>query len=193
MILGDFNQEPEQLTQHHIWVRHGWRNAQQVAETLFHHQTMPTCKGADKREQIWLSPEAIQLLRGIQVFDHFVDHATVAIQLQVPHSDQVVHRWPRPAEIPWQDLDLDDWTPSCAQSWDASQDTTQFLHQWAHAFEDSITQHAAAQGKPLPKRCHGRASRLQPAQQAQATPTCRPSREGEASLTNSMAGKATRL
>ena len=53
LIMGDFNQEPEQLTQHHIWMRQGWRNAQHIAEQLLQYQILPTYKGVNERDQIW--------------------------------------------------------------------------------------------------------------------------------------------
>ena len=193
LIMGDFNQEPEQLTQHHIWMRHGWRNAQHLAEHLLHHQIVPTCKGVNERDQIWLSPEAISLLRGLRVFDHFLDHSTIALQLQVPRADCSVQKWPRPARIPWHDIDVAHWEPTQVHSWDSSQHPTEFLQKWAQGFEFSLAQHAATQGIAIPPRCQGRAARLQPTKQQLTTPTCRPSREGEVRMTNSLAGTATRL
>jgi hypothetical protein len=97
LVMGDFNQEPGQLLQQQLWQRHGWRSAQDVAAEFFQHQWVPTCKGATERDQIWMSPEAIQLLRGLQVTEDFIDHATLCIQLQVPERQVYVHRWPRPA------------------------------------------------------------------------------------------------
>jgi hypothetical protein len=99
LVMGDFNQEPGQLLQQQLWQRHGWRSAQDVAAEFFQHQWVPTCKGATERDQIWMSPEAIQLLHGLQVTEDFIDHAThtLCIQLQVPERQVYVHRWPRPA------------------------------------------------------------------------------------------------
>ena len=45
--------------------------------------------------QIWLSPEAVALLRGISVQEHFADHATVQVQLQVPTKHAAISRWPK--------------------------------------------------------------------------------------------------
>ena len=64
LIQGDVNQEAGQLIQQQIWARHGWQNAQTVASAMFHDEVAPTCKGATERDQIWLLPEAIQLLGG---------------------------------------------------------------------------------------------------------------------------------
>ena len=94
LVMGDFNFEPGQLIQQQIWMKHGWRNAQEVAEEILQHQTLPTCKGVNERDQIWLSPEAIQLLRDIKITDDFVDHSTIALKLQIPVKVEQVQRWP---------------------------------------------------------------------------------------------------
>ena len=194
MVAGDFNEEPGHLTQHQIWIRHGWREAQQVAEELFYHQPLATCKGATYRDQLWLSPEAIQLLRGLQVDEDFVDHATVSIQLQVPAKMGYIHAWPRPAEFPWDEFDSSIWAPTCTQSYVVGQDSTKFLQDWATEFENAVFQGAAqGGGLKIPDRCRGRAQRLKPLKRTLATPVSKPSREGEVRMANSMAGAATRI
>ena len=45
LIMGDFNQEAGQLVQQQIWLRHGWRNAQQLAEEMLNHNPFPHAKG----------------------------------------------------------------------------------------------------------------------------------------------------
>eukprot|EP00435_Cladocopium_sp_Y103_P018213 s3515_g4.t1 len=193
MVMGDFNQEPGDLTQQRIWMRHGWRSAQHVAAELFQHEVVPTCKGSPERDQIWLSPEAIQLLRGFWVEDVFTDHSTLALQLAVPTKQIIVNKWPRPAALPWSDLDLQDWHPDCSVQFASGQDPTEFMKQWAHAFESSVFDHAQQADQHLPQRCRGRAQRLRPVRQELATPTCKSSREGEVQAHNSMMGTAPRL
>ena len=192
LMVGDFNQEPGQLTQQIIWQQHGWRNAQQVAAELFQHQPVPTCKGSTERDQIWLSPEAIQLLRGLWVEDIFMDHSTVAIQLAIPPRTVVVQKWPRPAKIPWQEFDVQKWDPTCSSCFEPNADTTVFMTQWAGDFEDAVFARAeSSSALHLPPRCRGRAQRLKPQRQELSTPTCKPSREGEVQARNSMVGHAT--
>eukprot|EP00435_Cladocopium_sp_Y103_P011598 s2451_g3.t1 len=96
LVAGDFNQEPGHLTQHQIWQRHGWRNAHQVAAELFGHQPVATCKGVSECDQLWLSPEAIQLLRGLRLHDDFVDHTTPIMCMSNHGPDLhnfLGHRW----------------------------------------------------------------------------------------------------
>eukprot|EP00435_Cladocopium_sp_Y103_P012354 s2527_g3.t1 len=194
MIMGDFNQEPGSLLQHQLWLRHGWRNAQQLAADMFQHVPVATCKGATSPDQIWLSPEAIHLFRGLQVQDDFMDHSTVSIQLHIPAKPLYVYKWPRPAKIPWQNISLDGWHPSCPVDFQPGQDSTLFLQRWAQAYECSIFEQAQqVSDYAVPSHCRGRAQRLQPERQLQATPTCKSSREGEVKMMNAMAGTATRI
>lgn len=193
LIMGDFNQEHGALIQQQIWMRHGWQNAQHLAAETFNHLVTPTCKGATEADQIWLSPEAVQLLRGVWVTDDFMEHSTVAINLQIPECQVYVQRWPRPAKVPWNDMSFDDWEPECSVSFNAGDNPTEFMKAWANNYEQDINkQLASCTGSRMPSRCLGRARRLQPDQQPQSTPTCKTSREGEVKLMNSMVGAATR-
>eukprot|EP00438_Fugacium_kawagutii_P011104 Skav203175 [mRNA] locus=scaffold39:98339:103385:- [translate_table: standard] len=193
IIMGDFNFNPGQLTQQQIWLRHGWQNLQDVSQRLFDHVPVPTCKGVNERDQVWLSPEAIQILRGLTIQDDFVDHSTVMMQLHIPLHQVSVDRWPRPAKIPWKDLNTTDWNPTCPTPWNEASTSTSFMQEWANAFESSLENYVHEHdGHRLPKRCRGRAQRVRPEKQDLATPTCKPSREGEVLPLNSMAGQATR-
>eukprot|EP00438_Fugacium_kawagutii_P035740 Skav229334 [mRNA] locus=scaffold2596:57032:62763:+ [translate_table: standard] len=175
IIQGDFNQDPGDLVQHRIWQRHGWRNSQEVAAELFQHEIIPTCKGATERDQSWLSPEAIQLLRGIKIADIFADHATLMLTFQVPLKEKMIQSWPRPAKLPWEDIDIEDWHPECTVQFQVSCDSTQFLSDWAMAYEQSIDQLAHQQRKDIPRRCFGRAKRLDPVTRQMSSPICKPS------------------
>ena len=162
MIMGDFNQEPGVLLQQQVWLRHGWRSAQDLAAELFNHAIVPTCKGTTQPDQIWLSPEAIQVFQGVWVEDHFMEHSTVAIDLLIPDKPTCVYRWPRPSRIPWKDLDPD-WSPTCLTQFQDDMDTTEFMQQWARSFEGAAANHLTmCQGSSLPSNCFGRAQRLKP-------------------------------
>ena len=125
----------------------------------------------------------------------FMDHTSLSlsIRLQVPEKQTFVHRWPRPAQLPWSDLTLENWQPQCAVQFHAGENATTFIQQWAHDCEHQIFQHARQTGDcKIRNRCRGRAQRLQPVRQQLAKPTCRASREGEVQATCSMIGTATR-
>ena len=119
-------------------MQHGWKNAQNAAAEMFGHHIAPTCKGSNERDQIWLSPEALQLLRGLWLEDVFVDHPTLAVQLMVPTRSRVVHKWPRPARLPWSDIDQQNWNPTCSVQVNAGNDSTKFLQCWAMDFENAV-------------------------------------------------------
>ena len=193
MLVGDYNFEPEELTQQKIWKRHGWTNAQTLAAEIFHHEWTPTCKNVNERDQIWLSPEAAQLFRGVQFHEIFSDHLVMAIKLYMPCHSQHIFKWPRPKEIPWNDFEHDTWSPTCAIQPQDFEDTTAFMQSWANEYEEAISmQHQQQLGKPLHMKYRGRAQRLEPARQTLAPVTCKPSREGEVCLQHSLVGKAVR-
>eukprot|EP00435_Cladocopium_sp_Y103_P056110 s2860_g18.t2 len=193
LLVGDFNQDPEVLVQQQVWARHGWQNAQTLAASTLFHEWQPTCKFSTERDQIWLSPEAAQLLRELHLHEHFADHLTLEIKLQVPMTTASILRWPRPAQMPWADVTQTDWDPPCPVPYESSTDPTEFLSDWAKAYEDAVSLNLVAnQHPPLQARCRGRAQRLTPASQELVPPICRPSREGEVCLQSSLVGAAVR-
>lgn len=194
ILLGDFNHDPGELVQQQIWARHGWCNAQTLAADTLHHEWQPTCKHTTERDQIWLSPEAASLLRGLSVQEHFADHATVQVQLHVPFKHSPIARWPRPAAIEWQKLDCRGWEPMCSVELQHDDDTTEFLKSWAQDFEDKVSEQFLSQNEPpLHQRYRGRAQRIQPVVQEVEPPLCKPSREGEVRLQCSLTGTAVRM
>eukprot|EP00435_Cladocopium_sp_Y103_P032314 s106_g8.t1 len=193
ILQGDYNQNPGALVQQQIWERYGWRNAQSAAVDLLNHEWMATCKNATEPDQIWLSPEALHLLRGIAIRSHFADHMTVSIQLLLPKCPTMILQWPRPAEIPWDKLSTTEWSPECSVHFDQHQDATSYLSDWAHAYEKSVSEHYAAHHhEQLHDRYKGRAQRLQPEKRELSAVICRPSREGEVCLQHSLVGTAVR-
>eukprot|EP00438_Fugacium_kawagutii_P025923 Skav202342 [mRNA] locus=scaffold2638:36667:46016:- [translate_table: standard] len=193
IIQGDFNYDPDELLQHRVWKQYGWVEAQHLASTTLGHEVQKTCKFTTQRDQIWLSPEAASLLRGIEVFGLFADHRGVAIQLAIPTCPGHLQAWPRPAKLPWSEIPCDDWDPPCPIQFTTGMDSTQFFGDWAAAYETACAdQYRSHTGNTLPAQCRGRAQRLQPQSQQVFTPTTRPSREGEVCLKNDMVGFATR-
>ena len=128
------------------------------------------------------------------VQEHFADHATVQVQLQVPTKHAAISRWPRPAEIDWQNIDCRDWQPQCSAQLQPGQTSTEFMRTWAKDFEDTVSERLqTCQGHPLHPRMRGRGQRLAPATQEVEPPICKPSREGEVCLQSSLAGSAVRM
>eukprot|EP00438_Fugacium_kawagutii_P008056 Skav223965 [mRNA] locus=scaffold3540:263869:268707:+ [translate_table: standard] len=194
IIQGDFNYNPGELTQQQLWARYGWCNAQTLAAETLNHEITMTCKHTTERDQIWLSPEAAQLLRGIQVVDLFADHRLVKVQLMIPDTIPVMNTWPRPSKMPWQDIDTEDWEPQCPVTFSPDEDVTKFFGEWSQAYERACDhRYRSTHGKPLPSSTKGRAQRLEPLQQQPHTPGLRPSRHGEITVQHSLTGMATKL
>ena len=77
VIAGDYNAPPESLSHQKIWRQHGWVNAQTHAIQHLGHTWQPTFKQSTEPDQVWLSPEAAALLRGLEIKQVFAEHATV--------------------------------------------------------------------------------------------------------------------
>ena len=193
LLVGDFNQEPGSLQQQQIWELYGWQSVQQYGEHALGHAISPTCKHSTQPDQIWASPEALRLLRSIQVHEHFADHCTLEVKLQLPKTYTMISKWPRPAPIPWEKVETTNWSPDCMIEYEHSSNTTEFLKRWAHSFESAVDQRLQDNGHPpMKSNCYGRAQRLAPIRQEQHPPLCKPSREGEVELQNSLVGAAVR-
>eukprot|EP00435_Cladocopium_sp_Y103_P026257 s555_g6.t1 len=193
LLVGDFNQEPGALLQQQLWTHYGWQSVQQFGEQALGHVPLPTCKHSTQPDQIWASPEALRLLRLIQVHEHFADHCTLEVKLQLPSKSIMISKWPRPAPLPWDSLETTNWSPTCHVDYEPGRDTTDFLRKWATSFESAVDEQIQVQGQPpLKQNCYGRAQRLYPARQEQHPPICKPSREGEVELQSSLTGAAVR-
>eukprot|EP00438_Fugacium_kawagutii_P015810 Skav206886 [mRNA] locus=scaffold3287:72863:77896:+ [translate_table: standard] len=194
LIQGDFNYEPSQLQQQQLWLWHGWRNAQDLGQELFGWSPTPTCKHSTQRDQIWLSPEAIQLLRKVEVFDYFADHSIVKVELHVPDQLHPIQTWPRPSRLPWTLIHTEDWSPENAVDFEAPQDSTKFFSDISNAYESACEANHMAHGHgKLHPNMKGRGQRLRPMVVPPHTPCARSSREGEVQLAHAVTGSATRL
>ena len=192
LILGDFNQqEAGALDEQKIWMAQGWINAQSYAIDHFGHEWQPTSGSHSEVDQIWMSPEAAALCRKFIMQDVFSGHATIAVQLQMPHSYRMQWTWPLPSEIPWDKIA--DSKTDTQQLPEHTADATADLMKWAGHFETHTKQLAEAQAVHLPTNWQGRATRLKPLQQTVHTPLPKPSRQGELQLIDDTVGYTVRL
>ena len=193
-IQGDFNYDPLELDQQRVWHQYGRRSAQAVSAELFDHEITATCKGVTERDQIWLSPEAIQILRRFSIHEDFADHSTLMVHLAIPERQASIATWPRPRPLPWNEISQEDWQPDQVPEISHAAGSTEFFAQFSQVYEAECgVRYHEATGKSLPSSTLGRAQRLKPLTQQQATPGSSPSREGEVALLNSMVGSETRL
>eukprot|EP00435_Cladocopium_sp_Y103_P014969 s2954_g3.t1 len=192
IINGDFNFSPHELPCFDVWRAYGYQSAQEYAHQCWSQPREATCKGATERDHVWMSPMVISFCRKVGVEAVFQDHSSVYIQLQIEALPTTLKTWPRPREIPWQQVDLDAWHSHCdGIDLSASADPTQTMQELASSFEKSLTGFVqdVPTGSLSTAHC-GRAQRLQPATQSPTPRTCRASRPGEAHLVADTVGQA---
>ena len=189
IIAGDYNANPGELREHQLWQQLGWVNAQCHALDRWSQSRTPTCKNSTERDQIWLSPEAVRLLRKVEVTHDFVDHSTVKVTLGVPFLPQRLYAWPRPSNIEWpKDLTAYHQQAQCNARIDKIDPTGSFAR-WATDFENEIR---FENDEKIPSRCRGRAQRLQPECILTSASICKASRPGEIELKHDLVGGAIR-
>ena len=193
VIAGDYNHEAGSLLQHEIWRQHGWQCVQCHAEELWGQQRQPTCKNRTQRDQIWCSPEALAVLKQVEVQHIFADHSTVIATFALPLTTQTLHTWPRPAKIEWDQVqeNYSETTTTEVMQIHGSDTTTQ-LSAWAKEFECGVAAHYIGEGG-LPGRCQGRCQRFEPKEKTTTAQIVKPSRPGEIRLHHDAIGQAVRL
>ena len=194
IIGGDFNHDAESLQCTHIWRNQGWCEAQELRLQRWQIPLEPTCKGATRRDFLWLSPEAVALCTGVSVEHHFAEHATLSAVLQVPDKGRSITTWPRPQELPWHEIDVEAWHAADVHHAPAVQSNlTDWYAQFSNAWERSLSSHVpAAPSQGPPRTALGRAQRLQPSVGQTQPSLPKPSREGEVQMANQLLGRQTK-
>eukprot|EP00435_Cladocopium_sp_Y103_P063063 s364_g24.t1 len=192
VISGDFNFSPQEPPSFATWQAYGYMSAQELAYQRWSQPKSPTCKGATERDMLWLSPQASAICQAVAVDEIFQDHASVSVRLNIEHLRSSISTWPRPRELPWNNIHLEEWHQSC-QSIDIPHpsDSTQALTELAKSYEDSLTGFISDFPSAKLTNAHcGRAQRLQPAKVPPSQRLCRASRQGEARLVADNVGNA---
>ena len=192
IINGDFNHGPQDLPCFSAWRAYGYNSAQELAHQRWHQAITPTCKGATERDMLWLSPMASSLCQAVNIQEVFHDHASVSVQLNIEILRPSIHTWPRPSEVPWPQVKLDEWHQHCETiELPTPDDSTDMMKELGKSFERSLAGFVTEfQSASLSSAHCGRAQRLQPAHVMPSAPTCRASRPGEAHLVADTVGKA---
>ena len=193
VICGGFNHDLDSLQQCAIWRAQGWIEAQDLALRNWNQQPVPTCKNATRRDFLWLSLEAASLCTSVAPVEVFQEHTTVLAGFSLSSQATVRTLWPLPAELPWQDVQLDDWHQHGVHQPVSASTSDQWYARFATAVEQSLDGFVPAfpNGRP-PSNTFGRGRRTKPCStQAQVIPT-RPSRPGEASLRHDGLGSEVR-
>eukprot|EP00435_Cladocopium_sp_Y103_P057880 s1104_g20.t1 len=192
LINGDFNFGPTELPCFDVWRSYGYISAQAFALQRWAQPVSMTCKGATERDMIWMSPMASSLCRAVQVQEVFHDHASVSVQLDIQALRPTIQTWPKPRELPWDNVRIQDWHQSCAElDFHPHNDSTQTMKALAQSFESSLTGFVdeLPSGTLTSAHC-GRAQRLQPAMMSPSPRTCKASRPGELQLMSDTIGAA---
>ena len=169
-LAGDFNLEPCEL-QLEQWRALGFREVQDVAWELFGTEPKPTCKGATRKDFLFLSPELQHCLRAVSVeADWFPDHAVLSSSLEF--GDLLVPRfqWRQPRrrrlgaalgceQKPGGRKVIKPLPPSPAWAPDNTADVTARYMHLCHSYEDRLSEAlVAGQGHPLAPSERGRAA-----------------------------------
>eukprot|EP00435_Cladocopium_sp_Y103_P022352 s1742_g5.t1 len=194
IIGGDMNAGPNQLPTFDFWRSHGWCSAQDFALSAWGQSKAFTCKGSTEPDQAWLSPEVQALCRQVAVSDHFMEHATVGVGLQVPTSTSVLFTWPRPSAIPYDELDTAWLAHAQPPHWDDHAAVDEQWSQLASTFESCFDGFVPSQpSASLTRNQKGRLQLQRPVKRQCQTLTLRSSRPGEVAMRSQLLGHDTRL
>lgn len=112
MILGDFNHEPGSMAAMKLWQSCGFVELQDLMLAWHGLAPAPTCKGATRSDQLWVSPELIPMIVNSATWSVFPDHCVLLAGLRCPRTSVYELQWPLPGRLPWDRLDEAAWTSS---------------------------------------------------------------------------------
>lgn len=101
LVTGDFNVGRTALDAFRVWRLHSWEELQVLMNKRYNVQIRFTCKSSTTPDQIWLSPEAQQLVCNVGYLDCFPDHLVLAVKLSFPSALEKQLHWRIPAKLPW--------------------------------------------------------------------------------------------
>ena len=190
LIVGDFNFASDELDAFDVWRSYGWESIQSHAARFYGWDIQPTSKNKKERDMLWLSPEALQMIASFQMEDDFTDHATLSVDLALPSVMPRCLIWPRPATIPWEQVDSG-WKEAVPLPWTEGGTPEQRYAQIFAKLEQSLDGHLERDGShSLTHLERGRGQRTAPCHDQQIPAMARPSRQGEVQLRNNMTGNA---
>ena len=135
-ITGDFNQPHGILDQTKIWEQHGWREVQAYLQEKENRPIQATCKNLTTRDFVWLSPELLQHLEGVEVVEHiFPDHAIVCAHLRSFFGPDPVYLWRKPKTFDWTTIPA---LPDEAFQLDTTRSTSEQMLCIAKEFENRV-------------------------------------------------------
>ena len=191
IIAGDMNHSVSTSSEMAIWAAKGWRELQDLALERWGRPVEMTCKQATRHDYIWLSPEAVALCRGADTHHVFADHIVLEAKLQVPPSMVQVSTWPRPASIPWEEVEISAWHAMARPFVPGQEDVdpTCWFRHFSEHWESDLAPHISGPAAHAPTQCMGRAARTEPAARAIAPSVLKASRPGEVVMANDLLGR----
>eukprot|EP00435_Cladocopium_sp_Y103_P012470 s2398_g3.t1 len=131
-----------------------------------------------------MSSTAAALCSEVSVHEVFQDHATVSVKLNMEIAASSIQTWPKPKEIPWDQVQIQEWHASCdTTNLTFTSDATTTMCNFAKAFEQSLNHHVDDLPHSSLSSAHcGRAQRLMPAHLSPTPRSCRASRPGEETI-----------
>ena len=151
VVCGDFNQDIRALTQTEEWSRLGFVEIQEYAWQKWGRKIIPTSKGQNVRDYIWVSPELIPWIKSVHTDDTwFADHAILYAKFHPFGKSPPVPIWKKPCPIPWEELDCED-PPCWEQEFEGTvsqESPDQRLANIMNSMEKSADQGLRSRGKP---------------------------------------------
>eukprot|EP00435_Cladocopium_sp_Y103_P000340 s1234_g1.t1 len=176
-LTGDFNFDPADLAITQRLQSLGWAEIQDLHLARTGCPVQLTCKGATRKDLLWISPELVIAFRSAHVCDQtFADHAVLTARFDSGLCQLDRFTWPCPKEVPWKRVPVLDQAVSFAAPLDP---TAQYAELWrikeaqaqdalSHAWMASMggrgqqTQPKKQRGRHAPVR-QGRSSDVAPA------------------------------
>ena len=189
VILGDFNasDQAEELRAYGMWRRLGWRSAQEFGHLAFDWDLQPTCKASTAPDQIWLSPEILSMVSGLENREIYSEHTSLVVCLAIPEETMQLWAWPKPAPIPWNVVDetLSIAAPIRVEGETSTQTYANLWHSLEHGLQNKLDR---PECPSLQRHEQGRGQRTRPQRVHEVPPLAKPSRQGEVCLQSDLTG-----
>jgi hypothetical protein len=155
-IGGDWNFQLPELAVVPLLRARGWVEVQEWYHTMTGAPIQNTCRGATRKDFLWISPELAMVLSEVRVcHETFADHAVIIAKFRggSQHLDSFV--WPCPKPVPWGDAHA---LSECLSFASPADPTAQYAKMW------QLKEQAAAATVPewIPAM-GGRGQQLRPA------------------------------
>ena len=102
IISGDWNLTRDCIAQASYWESLGWREIQDVAQSVWGWVPQATCKKTTIKDFMYISPELVPLVRDVIIdWSYFPDHAVLMVHFEKFQTPQKIPRWRKPKPIDW--------------------------------------------------------------------------------------------